>query len=37
VVAVPGTNAIWFSTSNADLVGSQPPGSDRILAATITG
>jgi glucose/arabinose dehydrogenase len=37
VVPVPGTNAIWFSTSNADSVGGQPAGSDRILASTITG
>jgi glucose/arabinose dehydrogenase len=37
VVGVPGTNAIWLSTSNADFVGGQPAGSDRILTSTITG
>jgi hypothetical protein len=37
VVPVPGTNAIWFGTTNADSVGGQPAGSDRILASTITG
>jgi len=37
VVAVPGTNAIWFGTTNADSTGGQPPGSDRILTSTITG
>jgi glucose/arabinose dehydrogenase len=37
VAGVPGANAIWLSTSNADSVGGQPAGSDRVLAATITG
>jgi glucose/arabinose dehydrogenase len=37
VAGIPGTNAIWLSTSNADSVGGQPSGSDRILASTITG
>lgn len=37
VAAVPGANAIWLSTSNADGNGGQPAGSDRILTSTITG
>jgi hypothetical protein len=37
VVAVPGANAIWFSTTNADTTGGQPAGADRILTSTITG
>ena len=37
VVRVPGANAIWFATSNADQSGGQPVGSDRILTSTITG
>jgi len=36
VVAVPGTNAIWFTTTNADSTGGQPAGSDRILMSTIS-
>lgn len=36
VVAVPGENTLWLTTSNADANGGQPPGVDRILASTIT-
>jgi glucose/arabinose dehydrogenase len=36
VVAVPGTNALWLTTSNADNAGGRPPGSDEILTSTIT-
>jgi len=35
-IAVPGENALWLSTSNADANGGQPAGSDRILTSTIT-
>jgi hypothetical protein len=36
VVKVPGENAIWFGTTNADNNGSGGPGSDRILRSNLT-
>jgi hypothetical protein len=36
VVKVPGENAIWFGTTNADNNGSGGPGDDRILRANLT-
>jgi len=35
VEKVPGANAFWFGTSNADNVGGQPPGSDKIYQADL--
>jgi glucose/arabinose dehydrogenase len=36
VVKVPGENAIWFGTTNADNNGSGGPGSDRILRSNLS-
>lgn len=36
VAKVPGENAIWFSTTNADNNGGQPDGSDRILRSNLS-
>jgi glucose/arabinose dehydrogenase len=35
VVKIPGIDAIWIGTSNADNNGGQPDGSDRILRSNI--
>ncbi len=35
VVKVPGENAIWFGTTNADNNGGQPDGADRFLRSTL--
>jgi glucose/arabinose dehydrogenase len=35
VAKVPGANALWFSTTNADNNGGQPDGVDRILRSEI--
>ncbi|KUF14519.1 PQQ-dependent sugar dehydrogenase [Streptomyces silvensis] len=35
VTAVPGATALWLSTTNADNMGGQPDGVDKILRATI--
>ncbi|MEV6415560.1 glycoside hydrolase family 88 protein [Kribbella sp. NPDC051718] len=36
VAKVPGENAIWFTTTNADNNGGQPDGSDKILRSNLT-
>ena len=36
VMAVPGKNALWLSTTNVDLNGNQPAGSDKIFRVTIS-
>ena len=36
VMAVPGKNELWLSTTNVDLVGNQPAGSDKIFRITIS-
>jgi len=36
VSTVPGTNEIWISTSNADVPGGQPAGSDQLLRSTVS-
>ncbi len=35
VTKIPGINAIWFGTSNADNNGGQPDGSDVIRRSNI--
>ncbi|MEU7577015.1 PQQ-dependent sugar dehydrogenase [Streptomyces sp. NPDC041068] len=35
VTTVPGTNALWLSTTNADNMGGQPDGADKIFRVTI--
>jgi glucose/arabinose dehydrogenase len=35
VEKIPGTNALWFGTTNADNNGGQPDGSDKILRSNI--
>jgi glucose/arabinose dehydrogenase len=35
VAAVPGENAIWFGTTNADNNGGEPDGSDRFLRSNL--
>ncbi|HEX7733910.1 MAG TPA: PQQ-dependent sugar dehydrogenase [Ktedonobacteraceae bacterium] len=35
VMAVPGKNQLWLSTTNCDLNGNQPPGSDKVFLVTI--
>lgn len=35
VVAVPGADALWVSTTNADASGGEPAGSDRIFSVTL--
>ncbi|GAA3104591.1 PQQ-dependent sugar dehydrogenase [Streptosporangium carneum] len=36
VVKVPGADRLWLSTTNADGMGGQPDGSDRILRVTVS-
>jgi glucose/arabinose dehydrogenase len=36
VIKVPGADQLWMSTTNCDLNGGQPAGSDRIFRVTIT-
>ncbi|MFC0622543.1 PQQ-dependent sugar dehydrogenase [Kribbella deserti] len=36
VAKVPGENAIWFGTTNADNNGGQPDGSDRLLRSNLS-
>jgi glucose/arabinose dehydrogenase len=36
VMAVPGKSQLWLSTTNADLNGNQPAGSDKIFRVTIS-
>ncbi len=36
VMAVPGKNQLWLSTTNVDLNGNQPAGSDKIFKITIS-
>jgi glucose/arabinose dehydrogenase len=36
VIKVPGVDQMWLSTTNCDLNGGQPAGSDRIFRVTIT-
>jgi glucose/arabinose dehydrogenase len=36
VVKVPGENAIWFGTTNADNNGGEPDGSDRLLRSNLS-
>ena len=31
VKAVPGSDALWLSTTNCDQSGGQPPGADRLF------
>jgi hypothetical protein len=35
VTRIPGTNALWFGTSNADINGGQPDGSDVIRRSNV--
>ncbi|MBB5939782.1 PQQ-dependent sugar dehydrogenase [Streptomyces zagrosensis] len=35
VEKVPGTNALWLTTTNADLGGGQPNGSDKVFQVTL--
>lgn len=35
VAAVPGENAIWFGTTNADNNGGEPDGSDRFYRSNL--
>ena len=35
VVKVPGENAVWFGTTNADNNGGQPDGSDKLLRTNL--
>ncbi|MFH8607311.1 PQQ-dependent sugar dehydrogenase [Streptomyces sp. NPDC018029] len=36
VTAVPGADALWLTTTNADNMGGQPDGSDKILKVTLS-